>query len=281
MRVRLRDGIRLASLLWMACAVSADAADRRTLNVFLFAGQSNMAGADSVIAEPPGFQSTAADRAARFTATALAEPRNAEAYTPWGAIRGHRLSARGKLVHGPEVGFARRLHEAGWRNVAIIKVYANFARGVGRWPWRLDEPLGRAWTKFVDDRLAELTAQGHRYRVRGFVWHQGIDDAIHGKLATDYQRNLTELIGALRKRYADEKTPFVLARSVNSPFARKESMALVRRAQVATADAVPFTGWIDVDDLPNVNRHHFAAGAQLTIGRRFGEQFLKLAAGPN
>ena len=54
-------------------------------------------------------------------------------------------------------------------------------------------------------------------------------------------------------------------------------MALVRRAQVKVAESVPSAAWIDVDDLPNVNTHHFSADSQLAIGRRFGEAFLKLA----
>ena len=121
--------------------------------------------------------------------------------------------------------------------------------------------------------------------VNGFLWHQGIDDAIHGKLASQYERNLTELIGSLRKRYGSPQTPFVLARSVNSRIAQptpdpegKSPMAVVRRAQVAVGESVPFATWINVDDLPNVNTHHFSADSQLVIGERYGNAFLKLAA---
>jgi hypothetical protein len=31
-----------------------------------------------------------------------------------------------------------------------------------------------------------------------------------------------------------------------------------------------------VDDLPNVNTHHFSADSQVVIGRRFGEAFQRL-----
>jgi len=256
-------------------------ADKTTFNVFLLAGQSNMAGADSEVAEPPGFQQTAADRATRFAMAPIPDGEKSKQYVPWGEIRGHQ--AKNKLVHGPEVGFARALYAAGWRDVAIIKVHANFGRDVQSWPWGERGALFEAWTKFVDARLAELTAQGDSTRVCGFVWHQGIDDAIHGKLASHYERNLSDLIGVLRKRYADEQTPFVLARSVNSRIAQPNSdpennspMAVVRRAQVKVGESVPYAAWIDVDDLPNVNTHHFSADSQLVIGRRFGEAFLQL-----
>jgi len=281
MRIAVVPGLGL--LFWNVLMMSPTclAADQGVVNVFLFAGQSNMAGADSEVAVPPGFVQTAADRATRFTTAPLPDGEKSTSYVPWGAIKGH--PAKGKLVHGPEVGFARELYAAGWRDVAIIKVYANFKRDVSRWPWSKGGELFDAWTRFVDARLAELAAEGKTARVCGFVWHQGIDDAIHGALATQYEVNLTDLIGILRQRYATPQTPFVLARSVNSRIAQpqpdpegKSPMALVRRAQMQVAHSVPHAAWIDVDDLPNVNTHHFSADSQLVIGRRFGEAFLQL-----
>ena len=136
----------------------------------------------------------------------------------------------------------------------------------------------------IDDRLGELRKQGHSIRVRGFIWHQGIDDAIHRKFAPQYERNLTNLIGELRERYDAERAPFVLARSVNSRIAQptpdpeqKSPMATVRRAQTQIARSVSKVAWVNVDDLPNVNTHHFTAAGQVVIGRRFGEAFLRLA----
>jgi Carbohydrate esterase, sialic acid-specific acetylesterase len=287
MCVALAAGFRFLVALLSAWSVAggwlphAAAADKTVVNVFLLAGQSNMAGADSEVAVPPGFQQTAADRATRFTMAPLPDGEKSPQYVPWGEIKGHQ--AKNKLVHGPEVGFARALFAAGWRDVAIIKVHANFRRDAQSWPWREGGEFFEAWAKFVDARLAEITAQGHAPRVCGFVWHQGIDDAIHGKLASQYERNLSDLIGVLRKRYAAEQAPFVLARSVNSRIAQpqpdpesKSPMAMVRRAQVKVGESVPSAAWIDVDDLPNVNTHHFSADSQLVIGQRFGEAFLRL-----
>jgi len=257
------------------------AGDKPVINVFLLAGQSNMAGADSVVAVPPGFQQTAADRDTLFTAAPLPAGQKSTQYVPWGEVRGHE--SQGKLVHGPEVGFARTLNAAGWRNVAIIKVHANFSRDVKDWPWSERGSLFEAWTSFADARIAELVAKGHTVRVQGFLWHQGIDDAIHGKLADQYERNLTDLIRVLRKRYENDKAPFVLARSVNSRIAQpdpkagdKTPMAVVRRSQVRVGKSVSRAAWIDVDDLPNVNTHHFSADSQLIIGKRLGEAFLKI-----
>lgn len=284
--MRLLLGVWLALTLGGEWGARAHAADKPVVNVFLLAGQSNMAGADSEVPVPPGFQQTAADRTTRFTMAPLTDGEKSPNYVPWGEIQGHQ--SKGKLVHGPEVGFARALYAAGWRDVAIIKVHANFKRDAQQWPWGEGGELFAAWTKFVDARLAELAAKGKTIRVSGFVWHQGIDDAIHGTLANHYERNLTDLIGVLRKRYATDRTPFVLARSVNSRIAQprpdpegKSPMAIVRRVQVRVGESVPYAAWIDVDDLPNVNTHHFSADSQLVIGQRFGEAFLRLQAKAN
>src|SRR5437762_6768357 len=163
----------LSMLLTCGLTSAAIAADKRVINVFLLAGQSNMAGADSEVAVPPGFQQTAADRATRFTTAPLPDGERSARYLPWGEIKGHE--AKGKLVHGPEVGLARALHSAGWRDVTIIKVYANFGRDARVWPWGEGGVLFTAWTKFVDARLAEIASEGRQARICGFVWHQGID----------------------------------------------------------------------------------------------------------
>lgn len=287
MRIYRLAVVSASALVVLAAAAAwlpvLSAAEQRELAVFLFAGQSNMAGADSVVTDPPGFQQTAADKAALFTTAPLPQGQKAREYLPWTDIHGYR-GPGGKLVHGPEVGFARVLYQAGWRNVAIIKVYGNFTPTAEHWPWGPDGALYEEWIKFADARLAELKARRYRYRVSGFVWHQGIDDAIHRRLAAGYQQNLTELVGVLRDRYGDQETPFVVARSVSSPIAtaltgsgENGPMGVVRRAQVAVGSSLPHAGWIDVDDLPNVKLHHFTAEGQLTIGRRLGERFLALA----
>jgi hypothetical protein len=56
----------------------------------------------------------------------------------------------------------------------------------------------------------------------------------------------------------------------------KSPMAMVRRAQNQIAKTFSGVATINVDDLPNVNTHHFTATGQLVIGRRFGAAFKRL-----
>jgi hypothetical protein len=276
----------LTALLITAVSCATKTPSARVCDVFIFAGQSNMAGIDSVIPDPPGFVGTEADRQTLFTCASLPWNEGSADYYPWGELKGHRCTSShsgGQFVHGPEVGFARRLHEAGLRNLAIIKVWANFSRDVKEWPWRENGELNQLWLTFVDKQLTELHQQGFEPRVRGFVWHQGIDDAIHGRLAARYQENLTTLVAFLRRRYEAQNAPFLLARSANSPIARQITgsgpsapMAIVRQAQVNVGETIPQAAWVDVDDLPNVVQHHFSAESQLLVGRRFGDAYLRL-----
>jgi hypothetical protein len=277
----------LAGLLVPSLTGATNAAPARpTRDVFLFAGQSNMAGADSVIPDPPGFMGTDADKHTLFTCTRLPWNERSPDYFPWGEIKGHRCTNPRygeKLVHGPEVGFTRRLQEGGVTNIAIIKVWANFSRDATNWPWGEGGDLNQQWFSFADKQIAELRHKGVEPRVRGFIWDQGIDDAIHGKLAAHYQENLTGLVELLRRRYQAPEAPFLLARSGNSPIARgitgsgpTAPMAVVRQAQVKVAETIPHAAWINVDDLPNVVQHHFSAESQLAIGRRFGDAYLRL-----
>src|SRR4051794_3961034 len=167
----------------------AGGAGRIPRKVFIFAGQSNMAGADAVIPDPPGFVSTDSDRQTLFACAPIPAGKESADYYPWGELKGHRCTIPRygeRLVHGPEVGFARKLNEGGVTNIAIVAVWANFSRDAQTWPWGEGGELNKAWLAFVDERLAELRSRGFEPSVSGFVWHQGIDDAIHGKLAARY-----------------------------------------------------------------------------------------------
>jgi hypothetical protein len=264
----------LAVALLAACGGGGDAPPAPAappLQVVIFAGQSNMAGADAIISPSrtedlaDTGQQTDADRSARFTSTTMGL-----AYQ-WGDIRGHRGASLGETtvngkpvkVHGPEVGFSRSIGH----RVAIIKFADNFtALENGRSPWVAPGSRWRAWQAFVDGQLATL---GEPYKVVGFVWQQGIDDALLQRDGAAYEADLRQVAADLRARFGP--LPFVLARSVNSPIAGGAAMAPIRAAQVAVGESAG-NAWIDVDDLgPFVNAHHLTAAAQLVAGRRFAE----------
>jgi hypothetical protein len=258
--------------------------------VFIFAGQSNMAGADAVI-DPATFVRMDADRQALYSFTELPPAYDASSdYLPFGEIQGHHCCVRYNnpepVVIGPEVGFTRRLAEDGTTDIVIVAAWGRFTAVAPTWPWGVGGSLDVAWMAYVDHQLAELRSRGIDPQIRGFGWFQGIDDALlPAPWANDYGARLTALIAFLRARFALPNAPFVLARSVNSSLVRgttgsgpNDPMAVVRAAQVQVGTTVPRATWVDVDDLPNVDIHHFSSTSQLEIGRRFGEAYLRIRA---
>lgn len=253
-----------------------------------------MAGADALIEPKAGRRDlvevgtqTAADRETLFTFGARFDPAHAHSYA-WGEIRGHGGVANGKLTHpdgaiykviGPEAGLARTLAAKGWRDVAIIKAAANFQQlEKDRSPWVRPNGHWTPWTTFVHARLAELRQVDSGVRVSGFLWHQGIDDGLLGRTQAAYEADLRQLIADLRTEFGTSTTPFILARSVNSPVAGKEKMAPIRRAQVTVAESTAQAAWIDTDDLgPYQRQHHLSAKAQLIAGQRMGEALARIA----
>jgi hypothetical protein len=256
------------------------------LRVFLFAGQSNMAGADALIGGTGDKDLAAAgeqieaDRRTLFTYCSGFSD-TGEYYYPWGDVRGHRGTTYGKggsYVHGPEVGFERTLWAAGIRNIAIIKVANNFAKYEdGRSPWVKPHSFYTAWQAVVNRRLGELRAKGYRPVVAGFGWFQGIDDGVHRRDQASYEADLRQIIADLRAEYGSNRTPFVLARSIDSVIAGHDNMLPIRSGQVAVAEADPMADWVDTDDLgPYVRKHHMTAASQLKVGERLGRAYLNL-----
>lgn len=268
-----------------------------TQNVLILGGQSNMAGADALIEPEEGLQDLAesglqtdADRRTRFMFAAQIDPAHLLSQA-WGDVRGHRGTRDGNpantlgvayKVMGPEVGIARVLAERGWQNVVIIKVSANFQQlENGRSPWVRPNALWQKWSEFLHAQLGELREKGGDLSVRGFVWHQGIDDGLLGQSRRSYETDLIQLVADLRAEFATSTTPFILARSVNSPIAGKRKMAPIREAQVTVAKKGPAMAWIDTDDLTPYQRyHHLSAQAQMAIGRRMGEALVQLTCHP-
>lgn len=279
--------MRITILVLMGVVLAAPS-QAAHLNLFLAIGQSNMFGADALVNPAAGTTDmvdeglqTTADQAALFT---MNHPTLSYA---WGDIRGHNTMSFGQLTTGglpykgigPEVGFNRALYDAGWRDIAIIKYGANFsALESGRSPWVSPGTLWTTLTGIIDARLSELTALGHTWTLRGIVWHQGIDNAVVGQSQAGYETDMRQIVSDLRDDYGSPDTPFVLARSIFSPFPASANMTAIRAAEVVIGDE--YNGWVDTDDQsPYVNSHHMYYASHLIVGDRFG-QLMSAAIGP-
>lgn len=183
----------LLSALLAAPAAAQD--DDKTLRVFIFAGQSNMEGADSKPEDierfPPFSGLGEPQKDVRF---AYCLGRDKLKSDGWEELRPVR-----NMV-GPELSFARELKKHIKAPIAIIKVAAGGTHLIG--DWNPDEPRGFEMyptaVQFVRESLAELDRKKVDYRVEGFVWHQGENDMFEEGGMLAYGANLKNFLAKWR-----------------------------------------------------------------------------------
>ena len=194
----------LSFLLLISGGMSALGADEdtTTLRVFIFAGQSNMVGSDSKVKDihryPPFAGLEATQPGVRFSYCLGRE--NKTQSDGWVVLQPVND------VVGPELSFAREVSLHTTAPIAIIKVAAGGTHLGG--DWNPDEPIGFKLyplaLNWVRDALADLEKQGVKYRLEGFMWHQGENDMFNESYRDSYGENLKNFLASWRR---DLKTP--------------------------------------------------------------------------
>jgi len=188
-------------IVWLL-AVVANAEDKTTLRVFIFAGQSNMVGSDSKVQDikrfPPfvGLEKVQPD--VRFSYSIGREDKfNSEGWVDLQPVNS---------TVGPELSFAREVTRHIDAPIAIIKCAAGGTHLGG--DWNPDDPQGfRIYPLTLDlikASLAELDRQKIAYRIEGFMWHQGENDIFNEEYMASYGNNLANFLASWRR---DLKTP--------------------------------------------------------------------------
>lgn len=190
---------RVASIaaLLAGCFSLPATADDTTLRVFIFAGQSNMVGSDSKVAD-----------IRRFPPFAGLEQPQASVRFSYSIGRENKLESRGWVplqpvnrVVGPELSFARRVSAATKAPIAIIKCAAGGTHLGG--DWNPDHPTGFKMyplaLNLVRASLAELARQQIDYRIEGFMWHQGENDMFEEDYMPNYGKNLKNFVARWRR----------------------------------------------------------------------------------
>ncbi len=185
---------------WARGDASGDS--HQAVRVFIFAGQSNMEGADSnkdhIQRFPPfrGLDQPQLD--VPFWYCLGRENKNrSQGWTT--------LQPVGSLV-GPELSFAAHLKPELSGSLAIIKCAAGGTHLGG--DWNPDQPSGFKMYPLllqeVREALGQLTAQGVAYRLEGLVWHQGENDMFVPEYMARYGDHLIGFMDRLRQ---DLKAP--------------------------------------------------------------------------
>lgn len=187
----------LAGLLLILLAPSSIArGSDEVTRVFIFAGQSNMVGSDSRVADigrfPPFAGLEEAQEQVRFSYVLGRE--NKTRSDGWVALQ----PVNG--VVGPELSFARKVAGRTGAPIAIIKCAAGGTHLGG--DWNPDEPIGFEMypllLELVRSSLAELDRQGVEHRLEGFMWHQGENDMFEESYMHSYGANLKNFVARVR-----------------------------------------------------------------------------------
>ena len=298
----------LFSALLALSALPSIANAQNTFDVYILAGQSNMDGRAQVSdlsgAELANLQNNAIisylnPGSERERANPTLNPNDLDVGTngfrslvPGGFSVDSTSSRRLSDTFGPELSFGASIAETTGTNnrIAIIKV----TRGGTslRNDWRVnstvdtgpDGPEGflyRALLEEVNNRLADLRADGSTAIVKGLVWHQGEADRVNG--VDEYAERYIEFVESVRDEFG-ENIPFVageLSRDHTDIETFNDNLAqlVVDSADPNNSD-VPSNIFL-VSSLgletprsldPNnfaTDGTHFNANGQLELGRRY------------
>lgn len=270
----------LLGILWTSGSLWAD--DDQPLRVFIFAGQSNMEGADSKVADiqrfPPFQGLDQPQPEVRFSYCIGRE--NKERSDGWVPLQSVR-----NMV-GPELSFVREVQKHVDAPIAIIKVAAGGTHLGG--DWNPDSPSGFEMyplaLQWVRDALADLDQQGIKYQLEGFMWHQGENDMFNPDYMANYGRNLENFLACWRRDLKTPKLRFYIGELCTKTIwgmdlrPRMYAISLGQKEVTAKdplADYVP-TSHVGVEIGGGVGLHyHYGTLGQLEHGVNYAHAYLK------
>jgi hypothetical protein len=242
---KLRNGL-LGVLLGAGLLAAQDRpADDKVVRVFVFAGQSNMVGSDSNVADVE-----------RFPPFADAAQELPEVRYRYVLGREDKLSPKGWVplqpvdaVVGPELTFAREVLRHQKARLAIVMVAAGGTTLAT--DWNPDQPAGfklypLALTT-VREALADLDRQRVKWRLEGFVWHQGENDMFDDGARAAYAANLTNFIACWRRDLKAPQLRFYLGELCTKTvwgMDNRMPMHGIEKAQRAVADEDPLVDYV-------------------------------------
>ncbi|MEN8775047.1 MAG: sialate O-acetylesterase, partial [Akkermansiaceae bacterium] len=266
-------------LLFFITLLSAQAAE--PVRVFLFAGQSNMEGADTdpkLVETFPPFKD------------ALEALDNIHYSYQTGANHKSNGWTDLKVVgnnFGPEITFARAFRRQSKAPLAIIKDAWGGTTLVNDWdPDGGDEKSKKLYHRFITqvrDRLADLKKQGLTYKIEGLMWHQGENDMFHREGKQLYEKNLRNFIANVRKDLSvPELKVFVGEISTKGVWGmdNRANVTLIRNAQMAVVDSDPKIFFVPTSHLsfkvgrPFGLHYHFGTLGQLQHGEAYAKASL-------
>lgn len=260
----------------------SQADDDNTVRVFIFAGQSNMVGADSRsedIQRFPPFAGLDAPQAnVRFSYCLGREDKTTS--------KGWEVLRPVNNVVGPELSFARQVTQHISAPIAIIKIAAGGTDLGG--DWNPDVPSGFQLyplaLKWVQDALTDLKTRGVPYRLEGFMWHQGENDMFKPEYMDNYGRNLKNFVSRWRRDLHAPELRFYFGELCTKTIwgmDLRPNMYAISRGQKEVAAIDPWaqyvpTSHVGVEIGGDVGLHyHYGTLGQLQHGASYADAYLR------
>ncbi len=261
--------------------------DSDTLRVFIFAGQSNMVGSDSKVQDISRFPPFAG----------LEKPQTAVKFS-YCIGRENKMKSDGWVdlqpvngVVGPELSFARKVSSEINAPIAIIKCAAGGTHLGG--DWNPDQPSGFEMypltLEWVRTALAELDKQKIKYRIEGFIWHQGENDMFNEEYMSNYGANLKNFLARWRRDLRTPNLPFYIGELCTKTIwgmDLRPRMYAISQGQRSVTSADPLaqyipTSHIGVEIGAGVGLHyHYGTLGQLEHGMNYAAAYLKTIGKP-
>ena len=260
---------------------STRAADApKPVRVFLFAGQSNMEGADAHpdrIDAYPDYRGAGAPQPDVLFVTLPRE--GADPRAVW-----RPLAPRDSF--GPEITFTRKVSPRVDSPIAIIK--SSIGGTTVAFDWNPDAPetgqkLYPRTLALVRESLDELKKRGFQPRLEALVWHQGENDMLDRRLNTNYAAGLTRMLARLRQDLQVPNLPgFIGEVSEKGIWGmdHRGHLGILRRQQDQVLKADPLLHWVPTSHLAfevmgsGQPHYHFGTQGQLQLGEAFADAYL-------
>jgi hypothetical protein len=191
----------------------------------------------------------------------------------------------------PDISFTPTVEAAyGKENVTVVKS-AQGGQPIRRWykqwkPAKGDKPEATGDLYDVMMKKVNEATKGKKYKTVSFFWMQGEKDARekHGEV---YAASMKGLIDQLSKDLGRDDVNFVIGRlsDFDMDDKRYPHWTMVRKAQVAVAEASPRGDWVDTDDLndgknkkgKNIkNDLHYSVEGYKMFGKRLADKAIAL-----
>jgi hypothetical protein len=270
----------LATIMGMTTGLLRAADPQPMVRVFLFAGQSNMEGADAHTDQIDGYPEFRGAGAAQDNVLYTRLPPENSATRPvWGP-----LAPAGSF--GPEVTFARWITAKDDGPIAIIK--SAIGGTTIAFDWNPEAPekgqkLYPRTLRLVQESLKQLEERGLKFRLEGVMWHQGENDMLDRRLNTNYAAGLTRMIARFRTDLNAPQLKWFLGEVSEKGIWGMDHRAhldILRRQQDEVLRSDPLLRWVPTSHLAfevmgsGQPHYHFGTQGQLQMGREFATAYL-------